>query len=290
MLNAISHFPTVTPGVHNMFKVKWFPPLILLKGQSILIRSVNWYHFLSEGLPVLYLSEQVGHPISSFDQCIIYGASNNNVLECISSYGIDISKVRYATNEYRNFLCEELVIANYFGRWGSWIRDVYKPVIDKFLSKGGSYPDKIYVSRKRTKVRRVVNEEELGVILKGLGFVIIDNEDLSFRQQLNYFYNAKIIMGPHGANLANIVFSKPGSVLVEVANPFYKTYYHDCYWRLAQNMGMVYNLIYAKETIPVIHDDGRFDKWHVDFVIDLEQTRLFLESILQKENPTDLSW
>ena len=39
--------------------------------------------------------------------------------------------------------------------------------------------------------------------------------ELSFLDQINLFYNAKQIVGLHGAGFANLIFSKPGTFVLE---------------------------------------------------------------------------
>jgi capsular polysaccharide biosynthesis protein len=59
----------------------------------------------------------------------------------------------------------------------------------------------------------------------------------SLGEQASLFANAKIIVAPHGAGLANLLFCKPETLLMELHFP---TYTKALYWRLASALGLRY--------------------------------------------------
>ena len=62
---------------------------------------------------------------------------------------------------------------------------------------------------KRCSEQRILlNSDEIEVYLKNKNFRIIKGITTSFAKQFNYFYNAKIIVGPAGADFANLIFCK----------------------------------------------------------------------------------
>lgn len=75
---------------------------------------------------------------------------------------------------------------------------------------------RIYVSRKRVKMRRVLNEEALYDGLKQRNFDIIDPGDYSIAEQTLIFSKAEVILGLHGMGIANCVFSKNLKLLCEI--------------------------------------------------------------------------
>lgn len=46
-------------------------------------------------------------------------------------------------------------------------------------------------------------------------------DGLSFREQLNFFYNADIILSSHGGAITNIMFSTPHTVVIECDPPYF---------------------------------------------------------------------
>lgn len=77
-------------------------------------------------------------------------------------------------------------------------------------------PTRIVISRNNQKLRRLVNEDALMEQLTPLGFVLIRPEDLSHGQQVALFSSAEVIVASSGAALTNIVFCRPGGILIEL--------------------------------------------------------------------------
>jgi hypothetical protein len=66
---------------------------------------------------------------------------------------------------------------------------------------------RIYISRKKSLRRAVLNEEEILSLLKKYKFCVEYLEDLSAIEQALLFSQAEIVIGTHGAGLINILFS-----------------------------------------------------------------------------------
>lgn len=75
---------------------------------------------------------------------------------------------------------------------------------------------RVYISRRLTTARRVLNEDSVISVLKEFGFQPVCLEKMAFEEQINVFRGSDVIIGPHGAGLANIVFSKSGTTLIEL--------------------------------------------------------------------------
>lgn len=86
----------------------------------------------------------------------------------------------------------------------TWLADTVRNNIDTSSNAGG---DKIYVSRKRCSSRYVVNEDELLEELDEYGFDSYVLEDLSFREQVELFSGAEVVVGPHGAGFTNTIYA-----------------------------------------------------------------------------------
>jgi hypothetical protein len=83
------------------------------------------------------------------------------------------------------------------------------------MTPGRPY-DRVLISRRNAKIRRVVNEDELAARLAPMGFETVELETLTLAQQMDVFATANVIVSPHGAGLTNIMFSRPGMKLVEI--------------------------------------------------------------------------
>lgn len=67
-------------------------------------------------------------------------------------------------------------------------------------------PEKIYLERGQTH-RSVINEDQIIASLIKIGFSTIRLENLDFIQQVAILRHAKVVVGPTGAALANLIFS-----------------------------------------------------------------------------------
>lgn len=100
----------------------------------------------------------------------------------------------------------------------------------------------VFVSRNRNGTadklggrRSITNEETVisavrGVLDRTERLVVFTGEDSSgsLAAAVELFSNARLVLGVHGAGLANAVFCAPGTPLVEIAlqEPFYRAYMH----------------------------------------------------------------
>ncbi|PVY39070.1 glycosyltransferase family 61 protein [Pontibacter virosus] len=89
----------------------------------------------------------------------------------------------------------------------------------------GSRKRRIYISRANAKTRRVLNEQELLPLLDKYGFEMVRAEDLTYQQQVQLFYEAEVVIAPHGAGLTNLLFSEQCQVLEFHPANLIKTHY-----------------------------------------------------------------
>ena len=95
-----------------------------------------------------------------------------------------------------------------------WLRAKVGPWMNRPSPAGA----RIYVSRRDTLNRRLVNEEELFSELRKRGFSRIVPGEMSVPEQVTAFANASVIVGPHGAGLTNMIFSPPAASVVEICS------------------------------------------------------------------------
>jgi Glycosyltransferase 61 len=96
---------------------------------------------------------------------------------------------------------------------------------------------RLLVSRRDATKRRIANEGALRAALAPLGFEVIVPGTLSFAEQVTAFSSAELVVGPHGAGLANALFMPRRSAMLELhhvdfGRPWYK--------RLAETLGLRY--------------------------------------------------
>jgi len=79
---------------------------------------------------------------------------------------------------------------------------------------------RIVIMRRRAGRRSIVNQQELLQALTPLGFKPVWLERLPLTQQIELFHRAECVVGPHGAGLTNLLFCRPGAVVIEIGTPY----------------------------------------------------------------------
>jgi hypothetical protein len=117
---------------------------------------------------------------------------------------------------------------------------------------------KIYISR-RLDGRFPKNEHEIEALVTSLGFEILNLQDMTFSEQIDRLSRATVVVGTHGAGLANIVWCRAGSArLIEIT----RAKFPECFARLADVASVQYSAVI----------DGSTEEW----IVDIEELRSVL--------------
>ncbi len=170
--------------------------------------------------------------------------------------------------------CEDLIVpVNVRGTYGikpacEWLRE---KVAKHFVPQTGR---RIYVSREDVSGRNMHNEKEVLEILDKYKFERVIPGNLSIVDQIKTFSEASVIVGPHGAGLANLVFATQGAFVVELSD-IIMSYMHD-FKEISESIPLRYNNLMSNQvrTYP-----GKFIHDFHDYIVDVKA----LDSILQKE-------
>ncbi len=191
-------------------------PVALLTGGS----AQNYYHWLIDILPKMELLRSSNWKIDRYYIPQKYSFHR----ESARLLGIKPSQIIKATQE-EHIQADTLVTPSLYGATANKFRiDALKSLFAESIRAGdelgGEAPLKIYVSRSRSRVRRIVNEPELKKLLRAHGFQSVRLEGLSMHEQISLFRRASHIVAPHGAGLANIAFCRPGTKVLEINTPY----------------------------------------------------------------------
>ena len=93
--------------------------------------------------------------------------------------------------------------------------DLYEPIRSK-LRECTVSPKRIIVRRRDSQRISQTEYELLEHEARQRGFVGVYLEDLDFRQQAELFFNAEVVIAPHGAGLSNIIFGKSTLRILEI--------------------------------------------------------------------------
>ena len=76
---------------------------------------------------------------------------------------------------------------------------------------------KIFLSRKSSSWRVLVNEDEVSAALAARGFEILHPEDMSFEEQVRMYQSARIVVAPNGSSLLNAMFASRDLVVIALS-------------------------------------------------------------------------
>lgn len=94
----------------------------------------------------------------------------------------------------------------------------------------------VYLARTDAKARSMQNEDELCAMLSAEGFEIFVASGASYADQVRAFARASLLVSPHGAGLANLIYTPPGTPVVELRPMHTATrspFWHKSMWVLA---------------------------------------------------------
>ena len=163
---------------------------------------------------------------------------------------------------HETFVVEELVLP-----WTIHGQSTYHPCIKPFFAKmadtvrapSEGLPRRVYISRTLAANRRLVNESDLISALTALGFASVNLEVLDIETQIRIVRAADVIVAPHGAGLANIVFARPQAVVIEILMDSYVNW---CFRHLSAMLNLKYDCVIGRSTgtwsdlSPAVHGDA----------------------------------
>jgi capsular polysaccharide biosynthesis protein len=130
---------------------------------------------------------------------------------------------------------------------------------------------RMYISRSASRVRRIVNEEEILPMLRKFGFETILTERLSFSEQVRIAGSTTHLIGNHGAGLTNMCWMNPGTTVLEIRRRGDRM--NNCYYSLAAALGIHYRYLLCDAI------DDRRDTHTADVVVDIRQLERELEAL-----------
>ncbi|MBI2353077.1 glycosyltransferase family 61 protein [Candidatus Dependentiae bacterium] len=159
----------------------------------------------------------------------------------------------------------------YCPNWAmSLLRQTFLPKIQS-IAKHFNAP-KIFISRKDSHQRRMINEDEIFSLFEQKGFQRFCMSDLSFAQQLALFYQARYIVAAHGSALTNLIFCQPKTKVIEI----FQNQFDNGFWQLSQQLGLQHFCIKTQEQ--------QLGSWKIDTMISPQLIKAFINSIHWDEN------
>lgn len=219
----------------------------------------NYYHWMVETVPkIRYLRvfEAEQEPVT----LLIPADTPPFIDETLDLLGWPDSRVKRA--EHGSYRVSELVVPSFPDRRPSdfeWLREEMLESAPSHIPEDGN---NIYVSRANDVERRVVNEDEVMDVLLEFDFERYLLEERSLAENARLFADANVIVGPHGAGLTDIIFTKD-CTLVELFGEKIKQPYEE----LANTLDINYEPMYCQpQSVDIIVDTAKLKQKISDLV------------------------
>ena len=187
--------------------------------------SFNYWHWILEVLPKIALLEKL--KLKKEIDLFLFPSLNKN----FQSESLDLLKIpkkkRLSADKLNHIYARKFFSCDHpFIKKNQIKEDTNIPywlinwLKKKFLKKvKRKSPINIYIDRSDSQIqnRKIINENEIKEHLIKKKFKFIKLSDYSFKKQIELFFNAKCVIGLHGAGFVNIVFCKKGTKIVELS-------------------------------------------------------------------------
>ena len=124
----------------------------------------------------------------------------------------------------------------------------------------------VYLSRRDAGSRRLVNEADLIRALEPMGFRVLVGAEMTVRAQIEAFSRIRVVVAPHGAGLANLIFAPSGAFVLEIQSA--KMLQMSEFESIARQRGQRFARLVSHDFIP---EHGASKGMHQDFRVDVSE-------------------
>ena len=194
-------------------------PVALLGGNA------NYFHWLVDYLPRLATLARAG--VVRDVRLMVPDDLPAFARESLALLGIGPDRLVTVAPD-RLYEVTRLLLPTQLARWGfvhpwavEWLRGRFR----LRTPPGPDAPRRLYLSRRDATRRRLRDEPALERALERRGFQTIAPGSLGLLQQIRLMAGAEVVVGVHGAGLANLLFAPRGATVVEITSAAYRTSY-----------------------------------------------------------------
>jgi capsular polysaccharide biosynthesis protein len=206
----------------------------------------NYYHWMIEGLGRLALADP--DMLANVSQVLVPGPATGFRTASLALSGVLRGRTLREVHPGDCLRLPRVVVP-----WATSHAPAPHPRLRRFFARlrdaagpfpARRWPTRLYLDRRGTGNRPLVNEEALIQGLSARGFTVIRLEDHPLADQIGLFAHAEIIVAPHGAGLTNLVFARPQTLVLELHMDGYLNW---CFRRLAAACGVRYDCVIGRQ-------------------------------------------
>lgn len=198
--------------------------------------ATNYYHWIADFLPKIEAIEYYREQTGTRPTILLPPNPPSFVMDSLELFGIESEQYREINRG--SITVDRLVLPSYRQSPTSngedylrdpesfrWLRDRLESTIDL----NDSQNRRILISRQQdASTRRITNWREVQNELTDRDFEPIVKTEYSFIEQKQIFNNADVVVAPHGAGLADLVFGKNTKVIELFGSHIVPSYYELC--------------------------------------------------------------
>ncbi len=241
----------------------------------------NYAHWLTESMPIwTYYAKYLKHhgvklivpPLSAVQR------------EVLTLLDIDQANLVQATGTLMRF--EKLLVPSDLSVWQPpfLLREASLEVLTKVVASGSAPVGKrIFLSRRDARTRRLLNGDAVEAVLANHGFNILSCSEMRFAEQVQAAAGADIVIGCHGAAMANILFCPEGCRVIELfpeycAQPEYRAISARGNLPYGYVLGTSFDQEYSRT---------EQNSWDADFVIDISALERGIRAAISPGSDSD---
>jgi hypothetical protein len=275
-------FNVAKPPEEFALKYLFSPKIEKVTGYSIIWHQTtnNYYHTLIDNLSRFYLTCQ-HHIIQQGTEIkLLHSRHISAVEEFYLSKFLQPNIKKHCVNNHKRdnniaqlFYLEKLIISTFLNyNFSAALPSVCRQIFSRYYpSRLRARKHRIFISRAESyNNRNIINEAELLELLNKFGFKKYILEKMSVTEQIELFYDAEVVVAPHGAGLSNLVFSENVKVLELFPYPFVVPYFY----YLAKSMGHTYD--YWCGNCQYTPGKG----WNNNFSVDISKIHELLQALV----------
>lgn len=239
------------------------PPTRHITGPAILLSnpwSFNYHHWIVNCLSKLWW--RTLFPELQYVPVIV--PAELKPFQRQSLTGLGIPSDQLLPFDGTTWLLERLYFPANGDFWPTQLRWIRQRLFDHYGLEDSVGARQLYISRSDATSRRVLNEAEVVEFLTARGFEILELSSLPLDEQIRVFSQARIVIGPHGSGLTNLMFGSNNLCTVEL-HP--NDEINHVFWVMANAMQQTYAFL-----------SGKTMNAERDFVIDLADLEAILET------------
>lgn len=200
--------------------------------------SVNYGHFILDLLPRLAILERLGIDVREFDHVICDGPSDF-CLSLLEQLGVD--RGRMVRPQARVAFKPDVLVAPTFPGARRSVQPWAVDFLRRRLPQEPQQARRLYIVRHR---RKPTNEAALIDILRPYGFEVYKPEQ-DAQRQARTFAEAEAVVGAEGSAMANLMFCRPGTQVLELLGTDHVMPY---YFMVAMAGGLSYACLVGEST------------------------------------------